>query len=72
MSDLQKTFENLLTPPGEGVYTINTAKKRKRKIQQILYPQASSQDEIERHWKNNFYKIQNQNNFWNPKIQVAG
>ena len=34
---MQMLFELLLTPPGEGVLTIHTQKRRKEKLQQILY-----------------------------------
>lgn len=40
--------ENLLCPPGNGVFTVNTAKERKEKLHQALY---GTLDNIEGLWK---------------------
>ena len=40
-------YKNILCPPGNGVYTVNTAKDKKGKLHQILY---SSQDNVVQKW----------------------
>jgi agmatinase len=63
MSKLNQTFENLLCPPGNGVYTVNTAKERKQKIYDLLYPNASSDQEVVDNWKSSFQNISSQKHF---------
>lgn len=54
----QNTWKNLasklLCPPGDGVFTVNTAKERKQKLQNKLYPKAQSASEIRTAWTNSF------------------
>ncbi len=50
----EKTWKNiapkLLCPPGDGVFTVNTAKERKQKLQKKLYPEAHTPAEIQTSW----------------------
>lgn len=45
--NLINTISNCLCPPGNGVFTVNTAKERKEKLHQALYNQT---DDIEAIW----------------------
>lgn len=46
---LKNKFSQCLCPPGNGVFTVNTAKERKEKLHQSLFGQT---DNIENLWKN--------------------
>jgi agmatinase len=53
MSDLQKTFTQILCPPGDGVYTVNTAKDKKESLQKKIYGEEAVKDgEVKKHWEN--------------------
>lgn len=45
---LTDTFESCLCPPGDGVFTVNTAKERKERLQTALYGQT---DDVKQTWK---------------------
>lgn len=57
---LKSIIENLLCPPGNGVYTVNTAKERKAKIHQALFPGSKN---VEQSWKDSFNTV-DQNKFF--------
>lgn len=40
--DWNQLTQKLMVPPGEGVYTVNTAKERKQRLQELLYPEAAN------------------------------
>jgi agmatinase len=46
--EFKNKIENCLCPPGNGVFTVNTAKERKEALHQALYGQS---DNIETLWK---------------------
>jgi len=37
-TELLSTLTSCLCPPGDGVYTMNTAKERKQQLQQAIFP----------------------------------
>ncbi|WNC70295.1 arginase family protein [Thalassotalea nanhaiensis] len=42
--NLLTTLKSCLCPPGDGVYTVNTAKERKQKLQKTIFPGAENVD----------------------------
>lgn len=47
-SELQNKLEHCLCPPGNGVFTVNTAKERKERLHQVIFGQA---DNVETLWR---------------------
>ena len=47
-SQLKEKLAQCLCPPGNGVFTVNTAKERKEQLHQTIYGQATGVDEL---WK---------------------
>lgn len=58
MPQLPVQFKNkliqCLCPPGNGVFTVNTAKERKEQLHQIIYGQTTNVDYL---WKNSLDKL---------------
>lgn len=58
MSTLTPAFksklENCLCPPGNGVFTVNTAKERKEQLHQTIFGQATDIDNL---WKNSLNEL---------------
>ena len=46
--EFKTKIESCLCPPGNGVYTVNTAKERKEVLHQAIYGQIEGVDEL---WK---------------------
>ncbi len=63
MSKLTAQLKNKLThclcPPGNGVFTVNTAKERKEQLHQTIFGQASDVDNL---WKNSLDKLPDSSN----------
>jgi len=63
MSTLNLAFksklENCLCPPGNGVFTVNTAKERKEQLHQTIYGQAT---EIDNLWKSSLNELSSASN----------
>ena len=47
-------LENCLCPPGNGVFTVNTAKERKEQLHQAIFGQATDVDTL---WKNTLNQL---------------
>ena len=45
-SNLKNKFSQCLCPPGNGVFTVNTAKERKEQLHQALFGQTNNIDEL--------------------------
>lgn len=56
LSDLAK---NILCPPGHGVYTVNTAKERKEKLNSALYPEAQNHEQVQEKWISSYQDLEN-------------
>ena len=50
-----KKFTKLLTAPGNGVFTVNTAKERKENLHQLMYGKKG--DEVQDSWLKNLAKV---------------
>jgi agmatinase len=48
----------LLCPPGNGVFTVNTAKERKEQLHQLLY-QTTKENEIKEKWLHSIENLEN-------------
>jgi len=63
MTTLSTLFKNkleqCLCPPGNGVFTVNTAKERKEQLHQVLFGQATDIDDL---WKNTLNKLPESSN----------
>lgn len=51
---LQDKLTQCLCPPGNGVFTVNTAKERKEQLHQTIFGQASNIDDL---WKSSLNKL---------------
>jgi len=58
VSFIEKVKQSLC-PPGNGVFTVNTAKERKERLHQALYGQT---DNIEQVWQKSLNKLENSSN----------
>jgi agmatinase len=60
-NDFLKLANNLMCPPGNGVFTVNTAKERKEKLHNVLYKNSK---DIEKSWKSSLSeKLDDSNTF---------
>jgi agmatinase len=57
--ELQNKLSQCLCPPGNGVFTVNTAKERKEQLHQKLFGQSADIDAI---WKASLEKLPNASN----------
>lgn len=48
-----------LCPPGEGVFTVHTAKEHRESLQKKLYPQATHADEVTQAWRESWNLLEN-------------
>jgi len=55
--ELRDTLLQCLCPPGNGVYTVSTAKEKKDKLHQMLY--GVTGEEAVNHWRKSLEKINN-------------
>tara|TARA_R110002072_G_scaffold64203_2_gene159353 strand:- start:195747 stop:196844 length:1098 start_codon:yes stop_codon:yes gene_type:complete len=53
--NLNELSKNLLVPPGEGVFTVNTAKERKDELHQKLFPNSK---DIRKSWEESLDKVE--------------
>ena len=53
---LQKKLESCLCPPGNGVFTVNTAKERKKQLHQTIFGQHTDIDNL---WKSSLKELPN-------------
>lgn len=60
MSDMLSKAKEYLCPPGNGVYTVHTAKVLKDKYHESLY-NTSDASEVKAKWKENFSKLSSSN-----------
>ena len=51
---LQKNLNNVCVPPGNGVFTVNTAKERKETLHQAIFGQT---EDINTVWKENLNQL---------------
>ncbi len=52
-----KIAPKLLCPPGNGVFTVNTAKEKKEKLHKALFPSCTDEDSVEEQWHNEIANI---------------
>lgn len=52
-----KSVQAWLCPPGEGVFTVHTAKEHRDRLQRKLYPQAQTSEQVSQAWKNSWEKL---------------
>lgn len=57
--NLLTTVKSCLCPPGDGVYTVNTAKERKQQLQQAIYPGT---EQVDLAWKQSLATLPNSDN----------
>ncbi|WOH38344.1 arginase family protein [Thalassotalea fonticola] len=57
--NLLTTVKACLCPPGDGVYTVNTAKERKQQLQQSIYPGT---EQVNSAWKQSLASLPNSDN----------
>jgi len=53
-TELKKKLSQCLCPPGNGVFTVNTAKERKEQLHQTIFGQATDIDNL---WKSSLDKL---------------
>ena len=58
-TQLKEKLTQCLCPPGNGVFTVNTAKERKEQLHQTIYGQATG---IEVLWKNSLDSLYDASN----------
>lgn len=54
---LQHT-QTWLCPPGEGVFTVHTAKEHRDQLQNKLYPKAKTADDVHQAWKKSWDELE--------------
>lgn len=58
-AQLKDKLTQCLCPPGNGVFTVNTAKERKEQLHQTIFGQATGVDDL---WKNSLDKLPDASN----------
>ncbi|PCI63612.1 MAG: arginase [Gammaproteobacteria bacterium] len=58
-SDLKSKLSQCLCPPGDGVFTVNTAKERKEQLHQTIYGQTERIDSL---WKKSLTQLPDSSN----------
>ncbi|MGL1956702.1 MAG: arginase family protein [Colwellia sp.] len=58
-TQLKEKLQQCLCPPGNGVFTVNTAKERKEQLHQTIYGQVTDIDNL---WKNSLNELSDASN----------
>lgn len=59
MQDFKTRTQKWLCPPGEGVFTVHTAKEHRDGLQKKLYPDASGPEAVNKAWSDSWDQLEN-------------